>query len=149
MPTRARRHVLLVGILAAYLVALAFIAFWPVPVDSGERGNLLALLHRLRGGVFGWIDYAVVETTANVLLFVPFGFLSGVLGGPRRRLLMLAVCVAASILIELGQALLLPARVASVGDVLANALGAVLGALLAVLVDVLERRRGRRPSGAS
>jgi glycopeptide antibiotics resistance protein len=141
MPKPARRHAVLVAVLVVYLAALALIAFWPVPVDSGARGMLWSVLGLLRSHGWGWIDYAVVEATANVILFVPFGFLLGVLGGPRRRLLMLAICVASSVAIELGQAALLPARLASIGDIAANSAGAVVGALLALGFDRIVRRR--------
>ncbi|GAA2079346.1 hypothetical protein GCM10009840_13140 [Pseudolysinimonas kribbensis] len=148
MPKPGRRHGVLLAILVVYLAALALIAFWPVPVDSGARGSLGTLLALLRARGWGWIDYSVVEASANVILFVPFGFLLGVLGGrgAGRRLLMLAVCVASSVAIEVGQAALLPARYASVGDIAANSLGAVVGALLALAFGAITHRRAPRGS---
>jgi hypothetical protein len=151
MPKPARRQGVLLVLLAAYLATLALIAFWPVPVDSGARGLLWTVLGQLRIRGLGWIDYSLVEASANVLLFVPFGFLLGVLGGPGagRRLLMLAVCVASSAAIELGQAVLLPARFASFGDIAANSLGAVVGSLLALAFGGVVRRRAARSALAA
>jgi glycopeptide antibiotics resistance protein len=122
-----------------------------VPVDSGARGLLWAVLRQLRARGLGWIDYSLVEASANVLLFVPFGFLLGVLGGrgAGRRLLMLAVCVASSVAIELGQAVLLPARFASLGDIAANSLGAVVGSLLALAFGGIAHRRAARSALAA
>jgi hypothetical protein len=150
MPKPARRHRVLLAILVVYLAALALIAFWPVPVDSGARGSLGSLLALLRAHGWGWIDYSTVEASANVILFIPFGFLLGVLGGrgAGRRLLMLGICIVSSVVIELGQALLLPARFASAGDIAANSLGAVVGVLLALAFDAITHRRAPRPSSA-
>jgi hypothetical protein len=56
--------------LSAYVIALALIAFWPAPVDSGA-GPLLRAVTR----VFPLLTYARIEFGANILLFVPLGFL--------------------------------------------------------------------------
>ncbi len=119
-------------LLGAYLGVLSLIAFWPSPVDKPYDGQLNAVLRFLhRHGIPGWADYGFVESTCNVLLFVPFGFLVALLL-PRRRWWVSAVIgCAASCCIEVGQLLFLNARVASLADVAVNTLGAVIGALLA------------------
>jgi glycopeptide antibiotics resistance protein len=146
---RIPRRVLLL-LLLAYLVALALIAYWPTPVDRGFDGTLFGVLSRLRAAGFGWITYDLVESAANVLLFVPLGLLLGLLvgRGVGRRLAVFLACLGASLAIELGQALLLPARYASAADVLANGTGAVIGILIAVVVNAIVERNNRRSSAS-
>lgn len=81
----------------------------------------------------GWIEFA-----ANILLFVPLGLLLTLLVD--RVWIGVAVCVAASVAVELAQ-FLLPSRQASPRDVIANAIGAGVGAAIAWLI--VRRRRGR------
>ncbi len=127
----ARRRRFLAALLAGYLFALSLIAFWPSPVDEGASGlidRVLRVLHRL--GVPGWFDYSVIESGANVLLFIPFGILVAAFLPLRRAWLALPVGILASMCIELGQELFRPERVATLRDVLANALGAAIGAVV-------------------
>ena len=65
-------------LLSLYLAVLALIVFWPSPVDPGASSGMLSdVLRSLhRRGMPGWINYAMVESVANVLLFVPFGLLA-------------------------------------------------------------------------
>ncbi|WP_458116744.1 VanZ family protein [Arthrobacter sp. D2-10] len=125
-PVRRRRR--LVALLAGYLLALSLIAFWPSPVDEGASGligRVLRVLHRL--GIPGWFDYSLIESVANVLLFIPFGMLVAAYLPLRRTWVALPVCILASMCIELGQELFRPERFATPQDVLANALGAAIG----------------------
>ena len=74
--------------------------------------------------------YAMSEPQANVVLFVPAGFLLAiVLLSP---VFAVSVGVLASMAIEWTQRELLPSRVADLHDVVNNGLGTVVGALLAV-----------------
>lgn len=87
----------------------------------------------------GWLEFA-----ANVLMFVPLGFLLTLLL-PRPWqgvLLALGLSVAA----EVAQ-IIIPSRQASLRDVLANVLGASIGAALAALV--VRRRRRTADAAAS
>lgn len=120
------------ALLVVYGVALAAVAFWPVPVDRGA-GPLLRAITRL----VPWLTYDVIETAANVLLFLPLGVLLALLLH-RNRPLVLPLVLTVTLLIEGGQALLLPARTATVRDVVANAVGGLLGWLV---VAAVERRR--------
>ena len=132
---------------AGYLVVLALIAFWPTPVDRGAAGSItsaLALLHA--HGVPGWVNYALVEFTANVALFLPVGLLGVVLLGSARWWMAILAGFAASSLIELGQLVFLPDRFATPLDVLANTAGTALGALLALAL--LATVTARSPSPA-
>ncbi|MGZ0711653.1 VanZ family protein (plasmid) [Coraliomargarita sp. W4R53] len=84
----------------------------------------------------GWI-----EVPANVLLFVPFGFLMTLLF--RRAWIGATAAIVVSACVELVQTAL-PGREASMRDVAANALGAMLGALLAWVFMALRRRSEQR-----
>jgi VanZ family protein len=125
-----------------YVVVLALIAFTSRPVDQGLGPRLervLTAVHRL--GVPGWVDYATVEFSANIALFVPLGLFVVLLVGIERWWWGPVAGLLASGVIELGQLLFLPGRFASADDVLANMSGAVVGALVGVVVlDVLHRR---------
>ena len=121
--------------LIAYLVALAFIALWPTPVDQGSEEILQKVLRKLHEhGTPGWVDYGFVESASNVVLFLPFGALLVWIVGPRRFWIGIAAGVLLSTLIELAQYAFLPARYPTLLDVAANTLGATLGAVLARLL---------------
>jgi hypothetical protein len=128
-------------LLAAYLIGLALIAYWPTPVDRGVDGDLFGLIHWLDRHGVTVVTYDRVESAANVALFVPFGLLLAGLFRRGRRWIAFLVCVAGSVAIETGQALFLPARYASVADVLANAAGAAIGVLAVVAVSRIRRAR--------
>ena len=82
---------------------------------TGVLQDVLDTMHRY--GVPAWINYGAVESAANVLLFVPFGLLAGLLLPRRRRWLALAGAVLLSAGIELAQSSLLPERFGTVQDV--------------------------------
>ena len=151
-PSASRRRIAVL-LLVLYLIALALIAFWPTPVDRGVDGELFHLIDRLRAAGLRWVSYDLIESSSNVLLFAPFGLLVGLLTGRGWRILGWAVCVSASLAIELGQAVLLPARYASAGDVAANSTGAAIGVLVVVAIEAIAARRAvlatRRTASAS
>lgn len=130
-------------LLGAMLLILAFIAYWPTPVDqpvSGLLADILNLLHR--HGVPSWINYKFVEASANVALFIPLGFVTA-LAFPRKRWwqvgafgLLISGCM------ELGQLLFLHNRFASPLDLMTNTSGAVIGALLAYIA--VKQSKARR-----
>ncbi|MEW1806514.1 VanZ family protein [Pseudarthrobacter sp. NPDC080039] len=121
-------------ILAAMLVPLALVAFWPTPVDQPVAGQLAAVLNFLhQHGIPGWFDYDFVEKSANVSLFLPVGFVTS-LAFPNKRWGQIgAFGMLVSGCIELGQLLFLHSRFASPSDVMTNTSGAVVGALVALL----------------
>ncbi|ACL40913.1 VanZ family protein [Pseudarthrobacter chlorophenolicus A6] len=129
-------------ILAAMLIPLALIAFWPTPVDRPVQGLLadtLSFLHR--HGIPGWFNYQFVETTANVMLFVPVGFVSALSFPEKRWWQITALGLLVSGCIELGQLLFLHDRFASRLDLATNTAGAAAGAWLAFLaIKRLEAR---------
>lgn len=128
--------------LVVILGAILTITFWPTRVDAPiDAGLESALAGWHASGLPGFVDYGFVQTSANVLLFAPFGALvasvllarlwwsAGVLG------------LALSLVVEGSQALFLPDRVASAGDLAANTAGALLGAAVVALVRRVRSRR--------
>lgn len=120
------------AVLIAMLVPLALVAFWPSPVDKpvqGELAGFLFVMHFL--GIPGWVNYALVEATANVVLFTPVGAVTS-LAFPSRHLWQIGVFgLLLSGCMELGQQLFLHERVASPIDLVTNTAGCVIGALAA------------------
>jgi glycopeptide antibiotics resistance protein len=114
------------------MVPLALIAFWPTPVDQPIQGLLARILRFLhRNGIPDWFSYRFVEASANVALFIPIGFISSLAFPTKAWWRIGSFGLLISGFIELGQLLFLHDRFASPGDLVTNALGAVIGALLA------------------
>jgi VanZ family protein len=137
---RSRR---IAGVLAvAYTVAVVLIGFWGTPVDAGARPWLDRLIGLLqRHGAPAWFGYDAIESSANVVFFVPLGLLVVLLAGARWWWAGAAAGLLVSCVIETGQALFLPARYASLDDVVTNTLGAVVGALVGVVALGWAARR--------
>ncbi|MEJ3404898.1 VanZ family protein [Rathayibacter sp. YIM 133350] len=142
MKLPARATLIALAAFVVYLVTLALIAFWPTHVDQGLTGPIDRALHWFHLLGLSWVTYGLIEASANVVLFVPFGVLLTVLLGARRWWLAVLIGIAASGVIELGQALFLEGRTPSYRDVLANSLGGLIGAALAYVV-LRMRSRGR------
>lgn len=137
--TRRRVRTVALVLLVAYLVAAVLIAFWPVPVDSGAAG----LLDRVERW-FPWATYRRIEFGANVLFFVPLGWLLSILLD-RSRYLVLPIGMVMTIAIEAIQGELLDQRTASIYDVLANTTGTCIGILVAAALT----RRAAAPHAMS
>lgn len=131
------RTLLLRIVFAVYLVAVGLIVWSPAP-DAGRFTGIVAVAAR-------WLEaiglpfepsYIVLEFTANIALFVPFGMLA--MTAFRMRVWSTtAAGLATSLLIE-GVQLFLPTRYSTVSDLIANTAGALIGAL----VVAAWRRRG-------
>ena len=135
---------------AVYLIALAFIAFWPSPVDRPVDGRISEFIAWAHSIGMDAITYARIEWTANVVLFLPLGVFLTVLLGSRRWWMSVVIGILVSSLIELGQGIFLADRTASGWDVLANSTGTLIGALLTVATTatIIETRsRSRSRSG--
>jgi len=135
-----------------YAVCLLLVVFWPVPVDRDAGADLLRALGWLhRHGVPEWFDYALVEWLANVVMFVPFGFLLAAALRPLHWWIALLAAAAASTGIEWAQRRLLPERYASVADIAANTLGALAGIALCgvLLLAAAARSKSRSRRRAS
>lgn len=127
-----------------YLLTVAWITLNPFPADPHENGLLEGLLAAFATTpLLRWIDYDVVEFTANILMFVPFGVLFTLRLGVWRWWLVLAMGAATTLTIEFVQ-LFMPERVSDPRDLLANTLGAALGIVIVVAGTVISGRIGRR-----
>jgi glycopeptide antibiotics resistance protein len=133
----------LLALSGAYVLALALIGFWRTPVDQNVPVTDFAPV--------AWMadllqldpaqSYTLLESAANVVLFIPLGAL--VLLWRRQWTWLHATFLAlgATVAIELLQQTLRPERFASVNDVVANTLGGAVGALLVVGGRALAARR--------
>lgn len=122
--------------LVVYIVCLAFVAFWPVPVDRDADAILGAIT-----SAAPWFTYERIEFLANVVIFMPFGLLL-VATLRRRGTLALLIAVGVSVGMEAGQAMFLLERTPSLLDVVANTAGAAIGIVIAL--DLLRPARSRR-----
>lgn len=142
VPGRAR-WTLCGVLLALYLGLVLVVLLWPNQPQRSLASFLnrtVFFLHSL--GVPGWFDLPALEFTGNIVMFVPLGLLVA-LAVPRRVFALVLVAIPAfSGLLELSQALLIPERLGSLRDVLANTIGGYLGALLARAIRVRAARSG-------
>jgi hypothetical protein len=131
----AQRRGLWVALGAYGLAALVLLLS---PIGPGELVRITTSAVQGVPGLAG-VRQGWVEFVANILLFVPLGFLLTGLVRPAWWGVVLALGL--SVAAELVQ-VLLPARLASPRDVLANALGAAIGAALAWVVLIRRRPHG-------
>lgn len=137
VPPSPRRRRVVVAALVVYLAGVVRVTLWPEPAPDDTFDVVRAVLTWVQDrGVP--LTYEVVEAVANVVMFVPFGVLVGLL--LRRPWVAVALGALTSTTIELAQAAFLPSRVPTVQDVVMNTLGAAVG--VAVLL-VVEKRTGR------
>jgi len=143
--TSGVRHALALLLGVGYGVFLAFVVFWPSPIDQPVAGLLARVIAELHErGVPAFIDYAFIEFAANVALFLPVGLFFGLLL-PLRYWALAYVCgPVLSALIELVQLQLLSQRYATVYDIIANSIGAVVGVTLALIVRAVVAQRDDR-----
>lgn len=131
--------------LAGCVVIVLLATMWPTPLDQGYEASidkLLGVLHR--NGVPEWFGYNKLEFSANVMMFVPIGFLVTMLLPGKVWWLALFICPALSVAIELTQATLLTARFATVTDVVSNSIGAIIGILVAVILRAIIFHRDEK-----
>lgn len=131
----------LYALLAAYLVALALIGYWPTTVDKGLEYQIWSVVGWCSWNGCEFISYPLIERLANVALFVPFGLLLAGLLPRGHRAWGIAIAVMVSVAIEVGQLLFLPGRYPSASDIITNSLGGTIGV---VIVLVLGMRRSAR-----
>lgn len=139
---RLRRPLLAVAT-AVYLLLLGWLTLGPQPLDAAGGGVLHQVIRFISGdNTLDWITYALVEFTANVVLFIPIGALFALLLGWRRWWLAALLGIALTASIEFAQ-LFLHDRVADPRDLIANSIGAGIGVALVLLVTVWQWRRTR------
>jgi VanZ family protein len=140
--TSGPRHFLTWSLALGYGAFLAFVVFWPSPIDQPVASLLdraIAELHER--GVPTFIDYGFIESFANVLLFIPVGIFFGLLLPLRWWALAFLLGPALSAGIELAQKFLLEDRYATVQDLIANSLGATIGVLIALTLRAVVHQR--------
>ncbi|MFD5276385.1 VanZ family protein [Pseudarthrobacter sp. NPDC058362] len=116
------------------LALLAFVAYWPHPVDQPVHDALTATFDFLhRHGIPTWLNYKFLEASANVVLFIPVGFASSLAFPKKYWWLPGAYGLGLSTCVELGQLLCLHNRFPSPLDLVTNISGAVIGAALAAV----------------
>ena len=131
--------------LAGYATIVLLATMWPTPLDQGFESSINKLFIVLyRNGVPLWFGYSKLEFLANILMFIPLGFLVALLLPGRVWWLALIICPAMSVAIELTQALALSARFATAIDVASNSLGAVVGILIAVILRAIVYERDQK-----
>jgi glycopeptide antibiotics resistance protein len=127
---------------ALYVVVVLLVTLWPTTVDNGLDPYIDRLLAKLWSkGVPMFVNYHFIEFSANIVFFVPVGFLLGVLLPFRWSWLAILGGGMLSVSVETAQGLLLPGRVSSLGDVVANTSGAIVGFLVALAIRLLILHR--------
>ena len=145
-PTKSRAREGLGTVALVFCVGIVLLAtMWPTPLDQDYGAavdKFLAVLHR--NGIPLWFGYNKLEFSANILMFMPLGFLIALLLPAKTWWLALLICPAMSIGIELTQSVALSARFATVTDVIANSTGALAGIFLAVLLRAIIYSRDEK-----
>lgn len=129
-PPRGRLSRIAGALLVAYALLLGFFLLVP---SAAPPSDVLLQLRKVaeRAGLPAPLTAgASVEFAANVLVFVPVLALVLLLRPRLRWIQGVALGFLVSLSVEVVQALFLPARSATVSDVIANTIGAVLGASL-------------------
>jgi glycopeptide antibiotics resistance protein len=129
VPTTTTRQVA-TGLAVLYALAVALIVFWPSSDHASDSVDwMTGILHTI--GAPSEPTARLVEFLANVAMFVPLSLLGSVLLDRWSRGFWLIVGFAASSGIELAQLVFLGGRSATMVDVVANTLGALVGAYAA------------------
>lgn len=137
-----RRRWVIAG-LAVYALAVGLILLLPVSYS----GIVNRIGDALRDGLgIDWFGSGWIEFGANILMFVPLGFLLTLLF--RHPWYGVALAVALSAAAELAQ-IVIPSRQPTFRDILANTLGAAVGAGLAWLIVLRADHRAARRGDAS
>ena len=126
--SRRQRKIVLDGLIAMSVLGILLVTLWPSRGEGGTRVHLLPLSWFWEKSPFqGSLSLAIAATVANLLLFIPLGFLVGI----RWRFFdrwgtVLALGIGFSLAIEATQ-FLLGGHDSSFDDVLMNSLGVVCG----------------------
>ena len=143
--TSGPRRVIIATMMIVYGTFLAFVVFWPSPIDAPVQGLLDRAIEELHErGVPRIIDYDFIESFSNMLLFIPVGFLFGLIVPLRWWPIALLLGPVLSASIEFAQRFLLEARYATVQDIIANSIGATIGVLIAVFIRAVVKARDEK-----
>jgi glycopeptide antibiotics resistance protein len=125
-----------------YVAVVLAVTLYPTTVDKGLDPYIDRLLDAAHAhGIPHFVNYNFIEFAANIMFFVPVGFLGGLLFSYRMWWLAIVFGALLSAGVEIAQGLFLPGRVSSPADVVANTTGAVVGCLVAVAVRMLILHR--------
>lgn len=140
-----RRRIVAFAILALYLSAVVAVGLYPQRIDAGLKRQVVETIAWLTNHGFVYANYGLLDAVANVIWFVPIGLLMSLAFGHRLWFLSLLAAFTLSASIEYVQATMLPARVGTVSDVVANTIGATFGILIAIAItQALQIRRMNR-----
>lgn len=131
-----RTRIVVVGVIYVLMVGLILLS--PIKVTFLFEGFLDSVDQTYPA------SREALEIGANILLFVPAGWLAANLLPQRKRWLVLLGAAVISMGVEMIQAVCLPERVPSPVDVLANTLGAVVGLIVAAITPTQWLRRTGR-----
>lgn len=133
-------------LLVPYAIALGLIVWLPDSTASRVTGIVFRVARFIsaRLDVSLSTSYTVFEFLANVALFVPFGLLIAA-AWPRTNAWWIVVLgFAASAAIELVQTMI-PGRVTTLSDVIANTVGTIIGCCTVRILAPRPRRSSGRP----
>lgn len=138
------RQPILAVVTFCYLLLVGWLTLGPQPLDANGRGLLHRIIRFISGdNTLDWITYALVEFTANIVLFVPVGALFVLMLGWRRWWLAVLLGVALTVSIEAAQ-LVLPDRVTDPRDVVSNSIGSTIGVAIVLVVTAVMAKRATR-----
>jgi glycopeptide antibiotics resistance protein len=143
-----RRHPILSVLTFGYLALVGWITLGPQPLNSKDQ-RLLARILSYFGNYDAtkWINYNLVEFSANVAMFVPLGLFFLLLLGRKRAWLAMLLGVVLTVGIETAQ-LFIAGRVSDPRDVLANSAGTLIGVIAALIITTPAAMRARRAQRA-
>ncbi len=137
-----------VWILFFYLVVVASVTLFkhgvfefPIQVDTLKwRINLIPLVETIKMLTDGWVvGYSWYQVLANILVFIPLGFLLPILFKQfRQGLTVLLAGITGSLLIEIFQ-ILTPRNIVDIDDIIFNTIGALLGYMVyLILIKIMK-----------
>lgn len=144
-PRSPLRFALALTVLIAYTGFILAMTLSPRQLDVTVQRlvvRLVDVLHRY--GVPTWFGYGEVEFLANILMFIPFGFILALLLPVRWAWLSTVVSGGFSSAIEWFQGEYLDERVSSLWDIIANTSGGFLGFVVAWTLRAIVHSRDRR-----
>lgn len=127
----ARARILAAVVACAYAVFVGTVTLTSKPYGDDVAGVIDGVLDTFSRSTWtSWVTFDRVEFVANIGMFVPLGLSATVAMGRHWWWAVTCVLMAYSIGIETWQLVVFPAtRVASLADVGANSLGALVGAV--------------------
>lgn len=140
-PRRRRTTVIAWAAAICFAGLLLAVGLNPAHVEAAYGDELFGLLLRAETNPdWAWVTFEVVESAANVLIFVPLGFIAFFLMPRSAWPVALLIGPVVAVGIESGQYAFLPSRDPSWGDVAANSVGSVIGFGIAVLATLIVAR---------